>query len=231
MRENWLTQKPRYSASFGVGALTFLVLLFTLLDWSNTEAIESLFKATWHQVFIQHQYYRLWTSLFIHADGSHLFSNMILFIPLLYLLGSYFGNWFWPLYAIFIGGVINAIVLQTLPPATALIGISGVDNWLGAVWLSLFFLIDRRERKRRRFAVTALITFVLFVPDTYKPGISYLSHFVGYVLGVLSGVLFYFTRQRQFQAAEVIETISEEELGAAHRLSAVKVSHNDVSNL
>lgn len=211
MKENWLTQKPQHLAWVGVFLLTGAVVVLTLFDWSNPEVLSLGFRATWSSVFEKHQYYQLWTSLFVHADSSHTLSNLILFVPLLYLLSAYFGNWLWPFFALFIGGAINAIVLQTLPPDVALIGISGVDNWLGAVWLTLFFLIDRRENRRRRFAVVLFVTFVLFVPDTYKPGISYLSHFIGYVLGVLSGLLFFYWRKDQFQKAEVFEIVIEED--------------------
>lgn len=231
MKENWLTLKPRYPALFGVVVLTLLVFSLTLLDWSNSELFSPPLKASWNNVFVQHQYYLLWTSLFIHADGSHLFSNMILFVPLLYLLSSYFGSWLWPFYAVFVGGVINAIVLYTLPPDVTLIGISGVDNWLGAVWLCLFFLIDRRESKRRRFAITFFITLVLFVPDTYKPGISYLSHFVGFLLGICSGLLFYAVHKSKFHKVEVFENILEEEYFDSTSAAAGKVSQDELSNL
>lgn len=214
MKENWLTQKPRYAATAGVFILTFLVMSITYLNWSNAFGFSEIFKATRENVFESRQYYRLWTSLFVHGDGSHLFSNMVLFIPLLFLLSAYFGGVFWPIMAIFVGGLINAIVLHTLPPEVSLIGISGVDNWMGAAWLTLYYLIDQRDSRRRRFAVVLFTTFMLFVPDTYRPGVSYLSHFVGYVLGLLSGYFFYLFHQRQFQAAEVHETIFEEDLDA-----------------
>lgn len=214
LKENWLTQKPRYTATPGVFILTFLVISITYLNWSDAFGFSETFKATRENVFESHQYYRLWTSLFVHGDGSHLFSNMVLFIPLLFLLGAYFGGVFWPLMAVLIGGLINAIVLQTLAPEVALIGISGVDNWMGAVWLILYYLIDRRDSRRRRFAVMLFTTFMLFVPDTYRPGVSYLSHFVGYILGLISGYLFYLLNQRAFQAAEVYETVFEEDLEA-----------------
>lgn len=230
MKGNWLTQKARYQGWVGSLFLTGLVIILTLLDWSNVEMFGPMFRATWNNVFESHQYYRLWTSLFVHADSSHVLSNTILFVPLLYLLSSYFGSWLWPLAAIFIGGIINAIVLQTLPHEVALIGISGVDNWLGAVWLTLFFLVDRRQNKRRRFAIVLFVTFVLFVPDTYKPGVSYLSHFVGYILGVLSGFIFYHLYRPQFNAAEVFESFTEIDPPLSSVSGELKVSHDDMSN-
>lgn len=230
MKSNWLTQKARYQGWIGSLVLTGFVFALTLLDWTDVNLFEPMLKATWTNVFETHQYYRLWTSLFVHADSAHILSNTILLVPLLYLLSAYFGSWLWPILAIFIGGLINAIVLQTLPPDVALIGISGVDNWLGAVWLTLFFLIDRRQNKRRRFAVVLFVTFVLFVPDTYKPGVSYLSHFVGYVLGVLSGIIFYFLHRLQFKEVEVFENVFEIESPPSTVSSTEKSSHDGMSN-
>ncbi len=231
MRKNWLTQKARFSGLAGSFFVTFLVIGLTLLAWAKVDLIEPALKANWSNVFESHQYYRLWTTLFIHSDGSHLISNTILLTPLLYLLGSYFGSWLWPFLAIFIGGLINAIVLQTLPREVALIGISGVDNWLGAAWLTLFFLIDRRERVRRRFAIVLFVTFVLFVPDTYKPGISYLSHFVGYFLGFLTGSVFYFIKRAQFAEFEVFEMTEATDFENLYDHGSEKPSHDDMSNL
>ena len=210
MTENWLTQKPRFHALFVIFFLTLLTVALTYVDWTGSD-LQSVLRATPENVFQQHQYYRLWTSLFVHADSAHLFSNMVLFIPLVGLLAAYFGNWLMPVLAIGLGGLINYIALKQLPLIVSLVGISGVVNWLGAVWLTLFYLIDRRENRRRRFAIVLFITFLLFVPDTYKPEVSYFSHFVGYVLGIFSGVVFYHFQKEKFRKAEVFHEIVEEE--------------------
>ena len=104
------------------------------------------------------------------------------------------------------------IVIQTMPPETNLIGISGVVYWMGSTWLTLFLIIDRRKTLRRRIALAAFLTVVLFIPETYKPEISYMSHFVGYVLGAVTGLLVYFLRRNEIEAAEVREFIYEPEI-------------------
>lgn len=224
MRQNWLTQRPRYRALPGVMGLVFLLLALTWIDWSSWKNLNQLLTATPYQVFEQHQYYRLWTSLFVHADGSHLLSNLVFLIPFAYLLSAYFGSVLWPIATLVAGGLINWTVLHTLPADMALVGISGIDNWLGAVWLTLFYLIDRRESRRRRFAVVLFITFVLFVPDTYKPEVSYLSHLVGYILGVFSAFLFYAWKKSEFKKAEVFEEIQD-----GDTISSTFQSHQDLS--
>lgn len=53
---------------------------------------------------------------------------------------------------------------------------------------------------------------ILFLPEVYKPEISYSSHFIGYLLGILSGILFYLLFKNRFIQAEIIEYVPVEEV-------------------
>lgn len=205
IKANWLTRKPDASAFWimlSVGFVFIFVGYSYLIDLIN---LQNWLPASSKLVFLEHQYWRAWTTLFAHGDLEHLLSNALLFFPLTYFLSAYYGFLIFPILGIFFGGVINLIVLKTMPENVLLVGISGVVYWMGATWLTLFLLLDRRQRLRRRFASALFLTLMLFVPDTYKPSISYLSHFIGYFLGVLSGIAIYFFRRKEFQAWEVVE--------------------------
>jgi rhomboid protease GluP len=208
--ETWLTRRPDKRA-LNVTLMFGLVLLF-LSDcfFINDPKFNDWMPASGMQVFGHHEFWRLWTTLFAHADLGHLMGNSILFIPLTYLLSSYFGLFFLPLLGILLGGAINWMVLKTLPDQSILIGISGVVYWMGAIWLTLYVLIDRRQRLRRRFAYALFLSLLVFVPESYKPEISYLSHFLGFLLGVVSGLAVYGLFHRRFRAAEVTQVIEEE---------------------
>lgn len=210
VRENWLTRKPHdYATEWALILAAFLSVtsMFYIRDLFHAEALMS---ATRYTVFAQHEYWRAWTSLFAHADLGHLISNLVLFVPLTFLLTGYFGVWYFPLLGILMGGFINMVVLTSMPENTALIGISGVVNWMGSSWLSLFLLIDRRHSWGRRIAHVIFLTVILFVPETYKPEVSYYSHFLGFVLGILSAAALYFLNRKKFLSAEVIETVVDE---------------------
>lgn len=172
-------------------------------QWVDLFAAQDWMTATPDLVFNKHQYWRAWTTLFAHGDMEHLLSNSLLFIPLTYLLISFYGFWLFPLFGIFIGGLTNFIVLKTLPDFTTLLGISGVISWMGAIWLMLYILIDRRKKWRYRFSIALFLTLMLFIPEKYTPNVSYLSHFIGYVLGLISGLLFYLIKKEKFLKAEV----------------------------
>lgn len=205
--ENWLTRSPRDSAY--LSTLIFGILLGLVGYWylDGTWGITPWMAASGQSVLVNGEYWRLWTALFAHADTAHLLGNLSLLLPLAFVLTGHFGVVTFPALGIFLGGVINYIVIQTMPPEVGLIGISGVVYWMGATWLTLFLFIDRRKSLRRRIALALFLTVVLFIPETYKPEVSYLSHFVGYFLGVASGTAIYFFHRSQIESAELKEII------------------------
>ena len=81
---------------------------------------------------------------------------------------------------------------------------------MGAAWLTFYFLIDRRRTLGRRLAVALGIALVIFAPETYKPEISYLSHFLGFLFGVLSALIYYFVNRTEIKSAEVYVSILPE---------------------
>lgn len=211
IKENWLTKNPR---SEGLNPTLFLMalLLFTSFIYLNDIFHAPLWMgATGEQVFTKHEWWRAWTTLFAHGDLSHILGNLFLFFPFSYYLVGYFGYTFFPIFGFFAGGVVNLMVLQTMPSHVGLIGVSGVVNWMGGAWLALAWLIDRRESKGRRILKVIAITIVLFIPDSFKPDVSYLSHFLGYFAGIFCGILYYYLFRKKILAAEVIEVIPEED--------------------
>lgn len=209
---NWITRKVSKGALCSALFSVTIVILGTLFFWSGALKANELMPASKYFVFEQKEYWRLWTALFAHADLSHLFGNLFLFFPFAYYLAGYFGFFFFPFIGFFMGGVTNLLVLQFMPEKVSVIGASGVVHWMGAAWMTLAFLIDRRESKGKRLIKSLGISMILFLPEVYKPEISYSSHFIGYLLGVLSGILFYLVFKNRFIQAEIIEYVPVEEV-------------------
>ena len=209
VRENWFTQKPNsyaWNLVIFLGALLASVAAFYL---TGSSGAAEWMPATGEAVFGKREYYRLWTTLFAHGDFSHLLSNSFLFFPLAYFLSAHFSLFVFPVLAIALGGLTNFLVLKTLPPGVTLIGISGVVYWMGAAWLTLFLLIDRRERLRRRLGTALFLFLMLFVPERIRPEVSYLSHAVGFLSGMLSALVIYAWNRKKYAAAEIRERIPE----------------------
>jgi membrane associated rhomboid family serine protease len=206
VRTNWLTRKPSPHSTFVTEFSVGLLVVTSFLFWLDIFQAGSWMTAIPQNVFGHHEYWRLWTAVFAHGDPEHLLSNSLLFAAFAYLLYGHFGKWLFPIAALFFGGVINLIVLTTLAPDTHLLGASGVVYWMGAVWLTLYFCIENRDKISRRLLKALGVGAVLFIPEKFHPEISYLSHFVGFMLGIAWGLLYYLWNRKKFLAHRMLSS-------------------------
>lgn len=210
MKENFLTKKPTIDAFYTTLFLVLLLVYGSYVYLNDFFGADQWMPASGRSVYVNGEYWRAWTTLFAHHDIGHLLSNLFLFFPFAFLLNGYFGNLFFPLAGITAGGLINLVVLKTLPEDIWLIGISGVVYWMGASWMTLSFLIDRRESIGKNIIKVTGISAILFIPNTFYANVSYLSHFCGYFFGVMSGCIHYYLCRRKIRAADVFVEITEE---------------------
>lgn len=209
MIENFLTKKSRASGLVPTLFLVMLLIVGTSLFLNDLLRADEWMPASFTSVFQEKQWWRLWTTLFAHGDLGHVSSNLFLFIPFAYFLSSTFGLFLFPVVGFFVGGIINLVVLTTLPHYSSLIGVSGVVYWMGACWITLSFLIDIRESLVRRIVKSIGITLILFFPEALKPEISYFSHFLGLVFGVFTGGLYYLIHRNKIRSSDVYQIIVE----------------------
>ncbi len=209
IKENWLTKLPKRDGLVPTLFLISFLLMTSYIFLNNLLNAPLWMSASFETVFLKHEWWRVWTTLFAHGDLGHIASNLFLFAPFSYFLISYFGFIYFPLIGFFIGGLVNLLVLLTMPEQVHLIGVSGVVYWMGGAWLSLAWLIDRRDSKGRRILRVIAVTIVLFVPDSFKPDVSYLSHFLGYFFGIFSSLIYYLIFHKRFLKEEIVEAIPE----------------------
>jgi rhomboid protease GluP len=211
LKANWLTRKPAASAEPLTTLLALIVAVMTWMFWNDVLHAGEWMSASGVQVFEKHEYWRLWTSLFAHADPEHVVSNAILFIPLSFFLIGYFGPYFFPLFGFFVGGLVNVVALKTMTPQSSIIGISGLVYWMGSAWFTLYLLIGSRESLRRRTGKALFIAAILFAPQTFEPNVSYVAHLFGFVFGIPSALAYYAFNRNRFKAAEVYEDVIEDD--------------------
>ncbi|MCK6599800.1 MAG: rhomboid family intramembrane serine protease [Bdellovibrionaceae bacterium] len=209
IKENWFNQRVSEKNYWGSAFFTSLIVTISCLYLVNFNNFQDLFPVSFELLFTQHQYYRAWTALLAHADFNHLLSNLFLFIPLSYFLMSYFGTWVFPFFGFIVAGLVNILTLFFYDPQVRLIGLSGLVYWMGAVSFTLYFLIDGPRKKSSRFATVLFLTLILFVPDKYNPEVSYLAHFFGFLLGIVSGVFLFSKNKNKFKTKEVVEVTVE----------------------
>ena len=178
VKENWLTKKPLNDGQNLTLILISILLLTSYIYINDYFNAREWMSASKYLVFEKHDWWRAWSTLFAHGDLTHILSNLFLFFPFSYYLIAYYGSFFFPVFGIFVGGLVNLVVLQTMPENVGLIGVSGVVNWMGGAWLALAWLVDTRDSRGRRVLKVIAVTIVLFIPDQFIPNVSYLSHFL-----------------------------------------------------
>jgi rhomboid protease GluP len=204
VEENWLTRKPDSMASLITLTSILMIVFVSAVYWNNYFDLSQYLIASPDSVFKNHEYWRAWTSFMVHADEKHLLGNLFLFYIFGFFLAGYFGVVVFPLTAFFVGGIINLIVLWKMPLSATLVGVSGVVFWMGGVWLVLYFLIETRKTFFQRIIRSIGVGLVLFMPsEAFDPSVSYKAHFVGFVLGILCGVLIYFKNFSAIRSAEI----------------------------
>jgi rhomboid protease GluP len=202
--ENWLTRKPDPAAPLLTILSLAIVVLVSIFYWTDLFGLAGYLEASPEKVFKDHQYWRLWSTFLIHADQRHLFGNLFLFAIFGFFLSGYFSLWVFPVMAFLMGGLTNFIVLSKMGTNSTLLGLSGVVFWMGAAWLTLYFLIEHRKKIFQRIIRTLGVSLVLFMPsEALDPHVSYLSHGWGFLLGIIFATLFYIYNRQVFKGAEI----------------------------
>lgn len=207
----WLSRKPHPWSFIVATAAALMMAVLSFVYLRDIAGLAQWMPASRDLVFEQNQFWRLATSLFAHADEKHLLSNSFLFFILGSFMMGYFGFWNFPIIALLFGGVTNWIVLQSMPAQTKLIGMSGVVFWLGGAWLILYFLIERRKSLYQRTIRALGVGLILFFPaEAFDPSTSYKSHLIGFLLGLLWGLIYFLWNRKRFRSAETYRLVIED---------------------
>ena len=179
----------RYKSVWALIAINTLVFIITTIR----PDIEDSLALT--KPFLNSNYWTILTSIFVHANFLHIFSNMLA----LYFFGTFClqlidDKWFWVVYVI--GGIFGNILFLLLGPAnSAVVGASGAIFALGGliammrpnqkVYLYFFIPMPLWVGIALSFGLTVII-----------PGVAWQAHLGGLIVGLITG---FFFRQRERQ--------------------------------
>lgn len=200
--ETYLSRKPR-KGSLGVALFTLLIAnIFSIFYWGSHSRIASHLPASLEAVIRNHEYWRLVTAIFVHADLSHLLSNAIPLTFFSYLLYGYFGRLVFPGLGLAAGTLVNLLCILTYPPGSQLVGASGLVYWMAGFWLTMFLLIERRYSVFNRILRSLGFALITLVPTSFDPSVSYRAHAIGFGLGILFAAIYFLRKKKFFREAE-----------------------------
>jgi rhomboid protease GluP len=216
---NYLT-KGHYKWAFETAMLILsLCLIASFYHWNSLVDI----SATYDMVFESKEYWRLFSTTFVHANIHHFMSNALMLGILSFFVSSFYGPIFTLITSFFMAVATNGLVLYAYGAKSGLVGASGVVFFLWGFWMVLFMFLQRQTPLFRRILKMGTVFLVLLVPTQYDPNTSYLAHYLGYAIGVFSGLVYYILRKDRLHAHEVWETqIIEDELS---ELDMIALSH------
>lgn len=198
LTRTFLSRKPGDGSIF-IGVFSFLVLLAVFLFSGRN------FEASGALVFDKGEWWRAFTTSLMHADFVHLGHNAVFFTVFAILLNTYFGWFMFPLLSFLMGGVINLLTLASYPKEVTLVGISGVIYFMASFWMTSFVMIERNRKFRDRIVIALGISLALFCPDVMNldEKVSYLSHALGFALGIPSALLWFWWHKSEVRDQEV----------------------------
>lgn len=202
-----ITKKP-HPGSFAVSFCFLLgITLVTQLYWVNWNGWADYLPAVNRLIFDEGQFWRALTAVFIHADLGHLLSNLYMLGILSFFVYGYFGFWAYPVYGFAGATLVNLISVWTYPADVRLLGASGLVYLLGGFWLGLYFFIQRQHSWVSRSLRVAGMALMVFFPSTLEPTTSYRTHFIGFVVGLVMAIIYFYKNKASIREEETYKTI------------------------
>ena len=198
-----ITRKPK-ATSFSVSAgMILLVVAVTQFYWLDPIGWSDLMPAVQNNVYLEGEWWRLFTAVLIHSDFGHLLSNLYMLGIFSFFIYGYFGFWLYPVVTFLGAAFVNVIAILTYPPDVRLLGASGLVYLLGGFWLSLYFLIQRQYSIPSRSLRVLGLSIMIFFPTTFVPTTSYRTHAIGFAVGVLIALIYFLLNKSKIRSFEV----------------------------
>lgn len=198
-----ITEKPAEGAFWAASLTLLIVLMGSASYWILPAGFSALLPAVKSNIFHDHQYWRIFSAIFIHGDLEHLLSNALLLWIFSFFVFGYTGFKIFPIASLAVAAVINFIAVSTYPPNTELLGASGLVYVLGGFWLALYFQVQRQYALANRLIRVLGIAMMIFLPSTFVPTTSYRTHAIGFVAGIAMAIIYFYLNKQSIRSSEV----------------------------
>ncbi len=139
------------------------------------------------------EYYRLFTSFFMHFGFRHLFNNMLLLWYLGMRLEKYLGHWRFAVVYLLTGLGANAVSLVYYLLTNPFVNCAGASGAVFGIVGAMLWILLRHRGRLADLTSRQLILMILFTlyNGFSSSGVNNSAHLAGLALGFLLGILFY----------------------------------------
>ncbi|PSL50095.1 rhomboid protease GluP [Chitinophaga niastensis] len=179
----------------GLNLLVFLFTALTGMDiwWGNGLQLLHLGANYWPLTVQQQEYWRLFTSMFLHAGLWHIITNMLgLFIAGMFLEPVLRSVKYSTAYII--TGIIADYASIWYHKSAVGVGASGAIFGIYGVFLALLTTpLFHREARKTFLVYISLFIGLNIITALFSPGVDNAAHLSGFFSGLITGYIFYFT--------------------------------------
>ena len=202
IKETYLTRKPAPRSQWVALGSVAVLFVASLVYWIDPFGIASLLPASRESVYFRGEYWRLATSILVHADFQHFLANGVVLGVLAFLLYGYYGASVYPGLTLLFGTIVTGLALRTYPAQTWLVGASGVVYLMAGFWLALYLMLERRVSIGKRLVRALGFGVIVLVPTAFEPAVSYRTHLIGFLVGIAFAIAYFAKHKERFRAAE-----------------------------
>lgn len=185
-KKGFLQQKPTMS-SFNPALFFFLLFLVSSLIYWDYDIREKLW-ASRESVFVQKEYWRVLSAIFIHADMMHLLNNSLLFLIFGTFLYHFYGAFVFPFCSLIVGVLTTLGSVYFHEPNIRLLGASGMVYGMVAMWIVFYVKYDIRYFVHMRILRALGFALVILFPTNFLIEVDYMAHGIGFIIGLIAGI-------------------------------------------
>ena len=187
-----LWNAPAVLIFIGLNAVAFLFEI-SAGDWNDPEVLHRIGALDPYSVVVQHEYWRLFTALFLHGGFVHLLFNVfalyVLGPPLERSLGTTRFVACYLISGLASGaGVVGLTLIGLMQPAE-LVGASGSIMGIVGAWAGFLMRHRHAPYAKQRLANVAMIVAIQIAFDLSTPQVSMAAHLCGLIAGFLLGLI------------------------------------------
>ena len=182
-----LSRKARLWGIFPAVLVLFAAWVISYIDWN--QITPDYYSLSLNSILHDHEYWRILSSLFVHANIQHFASNLLLLAVIGWYLFEYYGFILFPVASLVCGMAANLTAVYFYGGDIHLVGASGMVYSMAALWLILYIRFDTGQRIGMRIFRASAFSLAMLFPTTFSPEISYIAHAAGFVYGIITAMI------------------------------------------